>query len=142
MLKAVSSGAADELGYAVDKGIITIAAAESLPGRLETWVYDIPALAHAAVGNGDLVELIQETVEPDSWYEAGGEGTIRIYMGKKLAILQTREVHVKIQNSLEELLQDAKVSASAEVPADCLSTETLSGYHQAPMHAKWHATAS
>jgi uncharacterized protein YggL (DUF469 family) len=117
LLKAVSGRALDEVGYEVDNGIVTIAAAESLPRRLKTWVYYIPALAHAA-GDGDLVELIQETVEPDSWYEAGGEGTIRTYMGKKLAILQTHEIHLKIQDLLEELLRAATVSASADVPAD------------------------
>jgi len=124
LLKAVSSGAVDELGYAVDKGIITIAAAESLPRRLETRVYDIPALAHAAVGDDDLVQLIQETVEPESWYEAGGEGTIRIYMGKKLAIRQTREVHSKIEDLLAGLRQAITASASADIPAD-ISVEML-----------------
>jgi len=118
LLKAVSYRGTDELGYAVDNGVITIAAAESLPGRLETWVYDIPALARAAVGDGGLVELIQETVEPDSWYEAGGEGTIRTYMGKKLVVHQRRKVHLEIWNLLAEVVQAATVDTSVEVPAD------------------------
>jgi len=118
LLKAVSAGAPDELDYAVDRGIITIAAAESLPQRLETRVYNIPALAHAAAGDGDLVQLIQETIEPDSWFEYGGEGSIRLYMGKKLAVVQTCEVHLKIEKLLAELLQAVPVGASDDVPAD------------------------
>jgi len=50
-----------------------------------------------------LVLLIQETVEPDSWWEAGGEGTITIYQNRKLIVRQTREVHKKIEKLLKEM---------------------------------------
>jgi len=50
-----------------------------------------------------LVTLIQETVEPDSWFEAGGEGTITIYQNRKLIVRQTREVHKKIEKLLKEM---------------------------------------
>ena len=58
-----------------------------------------------------LMMLIQETVEPDSWYDAGGEGTIRMYETKKLIIHQTREVHKKI----ELLLKDVRKSLGHQV---------------------------
>jgi len=52
----------------------------------------------------DLVQLIQESIEPDSWYETGtGEGTITSYEGKKLVILQTPEIHNKIATLLKEM---------------------------------------
>jgi len=55
----------------------------------------------------DLVLLIQDTIEPDTWYDYGGEGTITLYprgeMPKKLAVLQTREVHTEIEKLLKEL---------------------------------------
>jgi len=54
-----------------------------------------------------LQYLIQDTIEPDSWYDYGGEGTINLYprgeRPKKLAVLQTREVHTEIEKLLKEL---------------------------------------
>ena len=50
-----------------------------------------------------LVILIEQTIQPESWYEAGGEGSITVYERKKLIIYQTREVHNQIGKLLEEL---------------------------------------
>jgi len=55
-----------------------------------------------------LVNLIQESIEPDSWYDLSefGEGTITPYptqQPKKLAVLQTHEVHQEIEKLLEAL---------------------------------------
>ncbi len=53
-----------------------------------------------------LIELIQESIEPDSWWEAGGEGTITPYprqQPKKLAVLQTPEIHNEIEKLLKEM---------------------------------------
>ena len=57
----------------------------------------------AALRAQNLTTLIQETVEPDSWYDVGGEGTITIHENKKLIVLQTREIHNKINALLNEL---------------------------------------
>ncbi|MCJ7693364.1 MAG: hypothetical protein MUO22_08120, partial [Sedimentisphaerales bacterium] len=51
----------------------------------------------------NLTILIQETVEPDSWYDVGGTGSITVHESKKLIVLQTREVHNKINALLSEL---------------------------------------
>jgi len=56
----------------------------------------------------DLRYLIQETIEPDSWFETSdtGEGTITAYptqQPKKLAVMQTHEVHVEIEKLLNAL---------------------------------------
>lgn len=58
-----------------------------------------------------VMTLIQETVDPDSWYDSGGEGTIKLYETKKLIIRQTREVHKKI----ELLLKDVRKSLGHQV---------------------------
>ncbi|MCF7975062.1 MAG: hypothetical protein K9N55_14705 [Phycisphaerae bacterium] len=55
-----------------------------------------------------LTTLIQQTIEPDSWYDMSdlGEGTITMYptqSPKKLAVLATREVHKQIDSLLTEL---------------------------------------
>lgn len=59
-----------------------------------------------------LVELIQQTVEPDSWHEAGGAGTIRTNKTTlSLVIRQTDEVHQEISDLLGQLrrLQNRQV---------------------------------
>jgi tetratricopeptide (TPR) repeat protein len=66
----------------------------------------------------DLTYLIQDTIEPDSWYDYGGEGTITLYprgqMPKKLAVLQTREVHADIEKLLAELRKALGYQVSLE----------------------------
>jgi len=59
----------------------------------------------------NLMALVQETIEPDSWFDAGGEGTIRLYEGKKLVVRQTRKIHKQI----EQLLKDMRKSLSEQV---------------------------
>jgi len=55
-----------------------------------------------------LRQLIQESIDPDSWFELSdlGEGTIMTYpttQPKKLAVYQTAEVHKKIEELLDQL---------------------------------------
>jgi general secretion pathway protein D len=55
-----------------------------------------------------LVQLIQESIEPDTWFDLSdiGEGTITPYPAqqpKKLAVYQTHEVHREIEKLLEAL---------------------------------------
>jgi len=59
----------------------------------------------------NLIVLIQDTVEPDSWWEAGGDGTVTIYENKKLIVLQSREIH----NQVEELLNNMRKSLGHQV---------------------------
>jgi len=122
LLKAVSGGFT-ELGYVIKNGVITIATvdSDSLPNNLETRVYDIPRLGYSAGGTDNLIQLIQDSIEPDSWFDIGaGEGTIRTYMGKKLVILQTPEIHQKIQ----KFLQTIKIDVPVDIPMD-ISLEPL-----------------
>lgn len=51
----------------------------------------------------ELMWVIQESVEPDSWYEYGGEGRIQQFGGEKLIVWQTPEVHKQIEEFLEQL---------------------------------------
>ena len=52
----------------------------------------------------NLIMLMQDTIEPDSWWETGtGEGTITAYQGRKLIVLQTPEIHTKIETLLSEM---------------------------------------
>ncbi len=66
-----------------------------------------------------LVQLIQETIEPDSWFELSdtGEGTIMTYplqQPMKLAVMQTHEVHVEIEKLLDALRKSLGNQVSIE----------------------------
>ena len=58
-----------------------------------------------------MTSLIKETVAPESWFELGGEGTIKMYQGKKLIVYQTRENHRKV----DELLRDLSKALGHEI---------------------------
>jgi hypothetical protein len=123
LLKAVSDGFA-EIGYVVKNGVITVATKDALPNKLETRVYDIPGLGYPAGGVDNLIQLIQDTIEPDSWFDIGiGQGSISTYMGRKLAILQTPEIHRKIQNFLQTIKVDIPVDIPMDVPLEPLLDE-------------------
>jgi hypothetical protein len=119
LLKAVSDGFS-ELGYVIKNGVITISTVESLPSKFETRIYEIPGPFLAA---NELADAIQETIEPDSWFDYGGEGEIRIYMGRKLVILQTPEIHREIQNFLQTIKVDIPVDVPMDVPLEPLLDE-------------------
>ncbi len=60
-----------------------------------------------------LIELITKTIEPDSWDEVGGQGTIAEFeTNLSLVISQTQEIHEKIADLLDQLrrLQDLQVT--------------------------------
>ncbi len=50
-----------------------------------------------------IIQLIQETIDPGSWYNAGGEGSLTTYSNNVLVIRQTLENHDKIRSLLDEL---------------------------------------
>jgi type II secretory pathway component GspD/PulD (secretin) len=50
-----------------------------------------------------LIYTIQQTVEPETWYEEGGEGRIDQFSESKLVIFQTPEVHAQIRELLDLL---------------------------------------
>lgn len=50
-----------------------------------------------------LMELIQDTVEPDSWNEVGGQGSVMQYADGILVVNQSPRVHKKISSLLEKL---------------------------------------
>jgi len=122
------SGDFAELKYAVDEGVILIATVDSLPRRMVPCVYEIPALAHSAGGAKDLIDTIQNTIDPESWFDLGasGEGTITPYPSLrpwKLAILQTYENHQKIRKFLESIKMDIPAGKPLEVPEEMLLSE-------------------
>jgi Flp pilus assembly secretin CpaC len=50
-----------------------------------------------------IVTLVQESIDPMSWYDAGGDATISIFQNNVLVIRQTIENQKKIKTLLDEL---------------------------------------
>ncbi len=124
LLKAVTGGLGEEIGYVVESGVITIATRLSLPAKLETRVYHIPAVIRAAGKSQRLADVLMQVVEPDSWFELNeemGEGEIVSYLDTKLVILQTPQNHTKIQKVLEEMVAGVPVPMGRDIPTDVLT---------------------
>ncbi|MFG0240064.1 MAG: hypothetical protein ACF8CY_03260, partial [Gimesia chilikensis] len=87
-----------------------------VPGA-NPWAGNAPTSKVAGGGSNidfdSLTELIVSTVEPDSWEEIGGAGSVRPFETTlSLVIRQTQKVHDEIANLLEQLrrLQDLQVT--------------------------------
>jgi general secretion pathway protein D len=90
--------------YAEAGGVTVAGGQEAGTEELETEEIDREQLiTEATTRANNLMQLIQQTIEPTSWFEAGGEGTITVYERKKLIIYQTREIHNTIERMLEDL---------------------------------------
>ena len=66
-----------------------------------------------------LVQLVQESINPDSWFDLSdtGDGTITPYptqQPKKLAVYNTHEVHIEIEKLLTELRKSLGHQVSIE----------------------------
>ena len=124
LLAGVSSDSA-KVGYVVDEGVIVIATEDTLPKKMVSRVYEIPALAHAGSNAGSLVQAIQQGIEPESWFDLSntGKGTIGVYMRSKLAILQTDDVHVKIHEFLQSMTTNIPASTAPQIPPGMLLGE-------------------
>jgi hypothetical protein len=88
-------------------------------------VYDIPALVHSTGSARSLVQAIKESIEPDSWFDLSdtGEGTISVYVGSKLAILQTDDVHQEIYEFVQSMTADVPASIAPQIPPEMLLSE-------------------
>jgi general secretion pathway protein D len=92
-----------------------MAATGMAPGSRETMPTSIGhGRGGAAMADFDsLIELITTTVEPDSWEDVGGAGTIKEFAGNlSLVISATQQVHEQITDLLEQLrrLQDLQIT--------------------------------
>lgn len=71
------------------------------PDPLIVVLPDMPETRQEAVE--DLVRLIQDTVDPESWRENGGSGSIRQLFDRRLLIGQTWRNHEKVERLLREV---------------------------------------
>jgi hypothetical protein len=64
----------------------------------------------------DLVQVIEGSVNPESWNDMGGHGTITEF-GGRLIISQTREIHAEIEKLLTALRADGGAHGTVTVRA-------------------------
>jgi hypothetical protein len=134
LLASVSSDFA-KLKYIVDEGVVLIGTQDSLPSKMVTRVYEIPALAYSPGAAKDLIDTIQNTVDPESWFEMSdmGEATITPYPRQrptKLAILQTYENHQQIWKFLHNITIDIPVGTPSNIPEKVLLDDRSSLFRE------------
>lgn len=112
------------LGYYIEDGVLIITTKEDVYVRLVTRVYDVRDLLQCAGADAaeagepsdsevhaphrpqtaqeKLEHLIVQTVEPESWMENGGAGTL-VFYGDTLAVRAAGPVHRVLADVLEQL---------------------------------------
>ncbi|NQV31873.1 MAG: carboxypeptidase regulatory-like domain-containing protein [Phycisphaeraceae bacterium] len=101
----------------------TLKVSKRMPLKLETRIYDISDLVAGPAGSKEqsleanfLAQRIKADIDPQSWYQADGEGTCTVYHGRKLAVLQLRENHAKIDFYLKAMRQYGDSSEKSLLP--------------------------
>ncbi|MEZ6105909.1 MAG: hypothetical protein R3B96_07260 [Pirellulaceae bacterium] len=89
------------------------------PGSMSSGMPGLFGGSNGQMGGGiqadfdPLMELIQQTIAPDSWEELGGPGRMQEFQSNlSLVIYQSQEVHEQIQDLLDQLrrLQDLQIT--------------------------------
>jgi len=111
-LQTVLEDVRGPLGYVVDEGVITITTRDEIwrnERYYTTRVYDVRDLVDWTYEEAmaELVNVIQETVDPDSWRPMGF-ASIRPVQGT-LVVAQTRKNHEAIEELLSKLETIGKV---------------------------------
>jgi len=97
-----------KLVWLVHREVVLITTPKVSESLLTTQAHDVTDLlaSYGQQGGDDLVELISTTVEPDTWDEVGGAGSIEAFGGPRrmvLVISQTWDVHHKVAALLDSL---------------------------------------
>lgn len=110
-----------DLDYVVRNEVLQITTKEKAEARLETKVYgvrDLVPSSDATAGVepdfGSLIQTITKTIQPNSWGEVGGPGTIEAFpQNFTLVCSQTRRVHQQIERLLADLRRESKPEPNA-----------------------------
>jgi hypothetical protein len=106
-----AAGTATHLGFTAAPGFVLVTTSEQLSRHTVVVVYNVRDLIEMAQDDGNtqeegaemLVRMIEETIEPDTWRDAGGTwGAIRELSGM-LVVTQTSEAHEQVLRLLEQL---------------------------------------
>jgi len=109
ILDEVGGGEVD-LSYTLESGVVSISTKEDLARRTHVVLYNVSDILRAA-GNrqhwdesmASLVNLLQTTVDPESWREAGGNVGAIVDFSDILVVTQTYQAHEMIWELLAQL---------------------------------------
>ncbi|NQV33264.1 MAG: hypothetical protein HQ515_11260, partial [Phycisphaeraceae bacterium] len=97
--------------------------ASGLSFELDTRIYDISDLVTGPAGSKEqsleanvFAQKMKVDIEPQSWFQAEGEGTCMVLGGVKLAVLQTRAIHKQIELYLEPMRIMRRPEGARELP--------------------------
>ncbi len=102
MLRDVSGA---KLDYVIENEVLTITTREKADQQMQTVVYDVTAISGTPAEQ--IVPVIEQAVEPQSWNISGGQGTIQSINGA-LVVTTNRRLHEKTSELLDLLIKHAE----------------------------------
>lgn len=118
-----------DLTYVIQHGVLKITSVEKAKTILTTRVYpvaDLTKVEQAAPGArprsnlSSIIQLIEDTISPDSWDTNSGAGSIKPFRtpgGMALVIANSRQVHLHIASLLADLRAVKPAAGGAEQQA-------------------------
>lgn len=133
--------------------VILITTREDAESMLETRLYPVLDLVAAAGTTPDkamrgehdydtLIDTITTTVEPDSWDDVGGPGTIAEYPGAgALVISQTAEIHEQVEKILAALRRVKQIQGISTVALPSVPSRRIKTAHHAAPQPRRYSSA-
>ncbi len=98
-----------------ENGVVRVTTTVKAGERLQTRTYDLNGLLRVDDDHNAIVRVLNEVIEPDSWSDTGGPGTMtKIRNG--LGIRQTEAVHARIDALLGDLERVLSVATGQPQP--------------------------
>lgn len=122
------------LSYCIRHGAILITTDDDVQSHPSIWFYDVGDLVGVDGGSDfdTLIDLLTDTVEPDSWDEVGGPGTIQELGDHWLVVVQSRDNHRKLQRTLARIRAHLEpgIDPAGDLPLDPID-DVAPAIHQA-----------
>ena len=96
-----------DLEWNLEGPVLLVGMAGDMDSRMETHAYGVHELLDREEAS-ELIETIEQTVQPDSWMAVGGSGQIKVF-GQQLIVRQTQRAH----RELEMFIANVKEQAAA-----------------------------
>ena len=95
------------LGWFVEDDILTITTKKKALEHMVTIPINVGSYFDDGFGQDDLVDVILTSIEPQSWEDGGGPGTLAL-LGDVMFITQSDEIHRKVSGLLKALRKPAR----------------------------------
>ncbi len=105
-----------EMTWILRDGVLWITSEDEASDSLKTCVYNVRDLCDNEVKTKALVEAIVAQAEPDSWFEAGGYGSIAMARAGTIVVTQQEQIHQEVLDLLgafRSALQSSKPRENA-----------------------------